>query len=46
MAGRGGWHADALVHASGLAYPEVASALTRLELSRRVSHDWGLFSPC
>jgi hypothetical protein len=46
MAGRGGWHADALVHASGLACPEGARALTRLELGRRVSHDWGLFSPC
>jgi predicted Rossmann fold nucleotide-binding protein DprA/Smf involved in DNA uptake len=45
MGRRGGWHPDALCDASGLPVQQVLTALTRLELSGRVSASWGLFAP-
>jgi len=46
MGGRGGWHTDALVMATGLTVPEVSVALYELELARRVHRDWtGHYAP-
>jgi predicted Rossmann fold nucleotide-binding protein DprA/Smf involved in DNA uptake len=45
MGRRGGWHPDALCEASGLAIPQIYSALTQLEMAQRVEMSWGLYTP-